>query len=112
MHGIFSLIKTDVRLALVIASFICLYIVVGWRLYDLQVKKNDYYRVRAASTHGIGSLLDPERCRIFFTDKNNNQIPAGINKNYPIIFAVPKEIDDIEEASARLGELLGQESKK
>ncbi|NCN52832.1 hypothetical protein GW950_00005, partial [Candidatus Wolfebacteria bacterium] len=34
------------------------------------------------------------------------KIPAALNKDYQVIFAVPTEIDDVEESAARLASIL------
>ncbi len=78
-------------------------------LYKLQITKGEFYASRAEAQHRLGGDLAPARGTIYLTDKYGNSIPAVINKLYPTIYAVPKEIEDIEEASALLASALGRD---
>lgn len=85
---------------------LALYVLVAWRLYGLQMRDGEHYAVRAASQYGMLRGEEAPRQQIYGVDKYGNKIPLATNKLTPIIFAVPKEIEDVPEASARLGELL------
>jgi stage V sporulation protein D (sporulation-specific penicillin-binding protein) len=78
----------------------------GVHMYDLQIRQGQYYSVKAESQYRLAGLLAPRRGSIFFTDKNGTKIPAATHKDYPVVFAVPQEIDDIEEAVQALAPLL------
>lgn len=83
-----------------------------FNIYTLQIKKGEYYSARAASQHRLAGFLEPRRGNIYFTDRNGNQIPAAITKAYPMIFAVPKEINDPLSAAAALSPILGLPEEK
>ena len=83
-----------------------------YNIYNLQVKKGSYYAARAASRSQGVNFLNPERGIIYFTDKNDNVIPAAMNKEYPTIFAVPKEIGDLDEAVESLRAIVGIDKDK
>lgn len=83
-----------------------------FKIYNLQVKRGDYYSARAAARGQENNFLDPNRGNIYFTDKNGGKIPAAINKEYPTIFVVPKEIQDITETVERLAPIVGLEKTK
>ena len=78
----------------------------GAHLYLLQIEKGDYYLARAQSQNKISGSLGSHRGNIYFTDKNGNAIPAAASKPYPIIFADPKEIEDVEETAGFLASIL------
>jgi len=70
------------------------------------VEKGDYYSARAESQYRSSGYLKPKRGNIYFTDKNDNHIPAVINKKYPTVFAVPEEVIDKEDAAHTLSGIL------
>ncbi|MEN9341976.1 MAG: hypothetical protein RIQ54_232 [Candidatus Parcubacteria bacterium] len=75
-------------------------------LYSVQVRQGSYYSSRASSQVNASGVLFPARGSIFFTDKNGNRVPVAMNKEYPVVYAVPKTIDDAQEVSARLAPIL------
>lgn len=81
-------------------------------LYRLQIEKSDYYIGRVEARNAILSQLDLRRGQIFFTDRNNGSIPVSLNKDYPVIYAVPKEIKDPLRAAETLGPLLNIDVKE
>ncbi len=84
------------RLSILIFSVFSGFSLLVFNLYNLQILKGEYYLDRAKSQ--LANSLEENRGNIYFIDKNNNQIPVATNKSYPVIFAIPKEIDDLEEA--------------
>ncbi len=97
----------QIRLLMVGCFLFALYALVIWRLYGLQMQRGEYYAARAASQAGAGRAEIIPRRDIYGVDKNGNMIPFATNKITPVIFAVPKEIEDVPEVSARLSALLG-----
>lgn len=96
------------RLWLITASILFTYIGLIVNIYDLQVKKGSVYAAKAAAQSRGISYLNATRGTIFFTDKNGNDIPAAFNRQFPVIFAVPKEIQDADEAANSLAGILEQ----
>jgi len=47
---------------------------------------------KAESQNRLSGFLEAMRGNIYFTDRNENHSPAAINKEYFVIFVVPKEI--------------------
>ncbi len=80
------------RITTVIIGFGILYLVLVLNLYNVQFNKAAYYSAKAESQHLASGIVEAVRGNIYFTDKNNNSIPAVLNKEYPTIYAVPKEI--------------------
>ena len=90
-----------VRVTVLIAFFGLLYSALIFKLYDLQVNESAKHQAKAFST--LEQSLKPVRGNIFFTDKAGNAIPAAINKDYPSIYAIPKDVkDDQREGVAEL----------
>jgi cell division protein FtsI (penicillin-binding protein 3)/stage V sporulation protein D (sporulation-specific penicillin-binding protein) len=79
-----------------------------FNFYQIQIVKGSYYLARAETQFAAGGFFDAQRGAIYGTDKNGNPIPLVINKDYPLIFAVPKEIADIQEVANQLAPLINQ----
>ena len=82
------------RIFLIIVFFGFIYSSLIFNIYRLQVERGGYYTARVAAQQKWAGFLEPPRGSIYFTDKNNNLVPAAITRAYPVVFAVPKEIDD------------------
>mgnify|MGYP001567047351 FL=1 len=95
------------RFILLIFSFSAAFITLSVNLYHVQIEKGALYAAKAQAQYASGGILLPERGIISFTDKNGNDIPAVLNKDYPIVFAVPKQIEDAQETAARTTAVLG-----
>ncbi len=96
------------RVTVLIVAFSLLYSLLAFRMYDLQLRQGDRYKVRAASLHQLAGVLNPKRGSIYFTDKDGGRIPVAINKEYPSIYAVPKEIEDPQETARVLAPQIGK----
>lgn len=83
------------------------FIFMSYNLYSLQINNTEYYTKRAQAQQTSIDTLLADRGTIYFTDKNNNQIPAAITKEYQVVFAVPSEIDDPQETSGRITTIIG-----
>lgn len=79
-----------------------------WKVYDLQLTKGKYYLAKAQSQYEAAGILKKERGTIYFRDKDNNYFPAATGKDFPLIYAVPKVIDDPEEAANVLSPVLSE----
>ncbi len=62
--------------------------------------------MRAESQYTAANFLKAERGKIYFTDKNGKELPAATNKNFPLVYSVPKVIDDAKETANRLASVL------
>ncbi len=86
--------------------FIILFLFLGYRLYNIQIKENLKFVNQAEALHETTTILPPNRGSIYFQDKNKEYIPVAINKKYDSLYAVPKEIENPEEASEVLSEII------
>lgn len=82
------------RILFVIGFFGILYLILVSNLYDIQFNKNAYYSAQAENQNIASGALKATRGNIYFIDKNNNLIQAVLNKDYAMIVAVPKEIQE------------------
>lgn len=83
-----------------------------FNIYTIQVEKGSYYAAKVASRAQAASYLSAGRGSIYFQDKNGNKIAAAINRAFPVIFAVPKEISDPAEAAQSIAPVLGLDVAK
>lgn len=98
---------TNNRLRFVMVAVFLLLGAIITRLFFLQVKNSDYYTALAASQQQIFSKLSPERGQIFFSSSmpgENDGIlfPLATNKNFALLYAVPKDIDDPQAMAEKL----------
>ena len=94
------------RFSLIIGGIILAYGVLVLHLYQLQLVKGDYYLAKADSEALSAEGTDGNRGTIYFTDENGVELPAAINKEFPIIYAVPTAIEDPQEAANTLAPIL------
>ncbi len=92
------------RLSIILFSFTFLYLALVGNIYQLQIKNGGQYAARVAAQKA--GLLAPKRGNIYFTDRNGNSIAAAMTKEYPAIFAVPKDIDDPAHYASVLSPIL------
>lgn len=93
------------RFTSLIGAFALAYISLVFRLYDIQLTNGEQYRAKAES-QAAARLQVADRGAIYFTYKNGSTEAAVSNKDMPLIFAVPNEIEDAQEAAYRLAPVL------
>ncbi len=77
-----------------------------FRLYNVQVSKGSYYLAKAELQYSASGLVSAKRGTIYFSDKDGNKLAVAVENDFPVIYAVPKMIDDAKETYNRLVELL------
>lgn len=87
------------RFFVLMGSTTLAFVFAGFHLYIMQIEHRDYYTSRVRAQHASANALVAPRGNIYVTDKNNNQIPVAITKEYSLIYAVPAEIEDPIEVS-------------
>lgn len=95
------------RFSLLILLWSVLYGVLGIKLYTLQIKKGGAYLKQAQSQTITAGLLFAPRGNIYLVDKNQSMIPVAITKEFPTIFAIPKQIVNVRETAAALTAITG-----
>ena len=96
---------------MILALFLA-YFALIFNIYNLQLEKGNYFSARAETQDRLSGFLEPRRGDIYFIDKDGVLIPVAMNKSYPVIFAVPKEISDPQETAQVISSVLGLDNKK
>jgi len=94
------------KISIIHFLFIVLFLLLGYRLYNLQVKEYPKFEAQAESLHNTTTVLTPKRGLIYFQDKNKEYTPVAINKSFYSLYAVPKEIENPEETSKFLSQII------
>ncbi|MEX2054252.1 MAG: penicillin-binding protein 2 [Candidatus Colwellbacteria bacterium] len=96
------------RVTALIWIFSVAFALLGYSVFDIQVRQGDYYGAKASSINTIGGYLIPKRGSIYFSDKDGEQIPAAINKEYPLVYAIPNDIkpENVAAAAAALDSII------
>lgn len=96
------------RFAALAAIVFTAYAYLLFHLYQIQVARSSYYFAKAQSQYSAASLVAAKRGTIYFTDKDGNLSEAAIERDVPVIYAVPKAIEDVHEAANQAALLLGK----
>lgn len=87
------------RFTLLIGGLVIGYGALGFHLYQLQLVKGDYYFAKAEAQIIAARGANGDRGAIYFTDASGNRLPAALEQQFPIIYAVPASIADAPEAA-------------
>jgi len=90
------------RINLVFFFFLLFALAILWRLFFIQVLNNDFYKALAQGLISPLTETQAERGEIFL----ENREPLAINKNWPLVFASPPKVTEIEETAKTLSEIL------
>lgn len=77
------------------------------QLYNLQLNKNAFYERKAEAQEVAAGVLEAARGTVYMVDKNGNRIPAILNKEFNLIYAVPKEVADPGVVALNISKVLG-----
>jgi len=84
-----------------------------FRLFSLQVKEYDLYAAKATGQHFSFNVLEPERGKIFVQDNvsgdNGKLYPVATNREFALVYAVPRDIKNPEFAAEALYETFKRE---
>jgi cell division protein FtsI/penicillin-binding protein 2 len=97
-------------LTVIFAVFIAAVIV---RLFALQVLSHDFYKALADNQHLAYTTLVPQRGEIYIQeDKNGKIVPVVTNIDKNLVYAVPPEITNKDQAAAVLAPILEMPKKE
>ncbi|MEI6835889.1 MAG: penicillin-binding protein 2 [Candidatus Falkowbacteria bacterium] len=99
------------RLRLVVAIIFLLTGSLIYRLYYIQISQSDVYMALAAGQHEISSKLIPDRGKIIITDSaggENTQYTLATNKDFYLLYAIPKDITNPDEVASNLYDFFDQ----
>lgn len=97
------------RLRLVVAVIFLLTGALIYRLYHIQINQSDIYTAMAANQHEISSKLIPDRGKVVITDSaggENSQYTLATNKDFYLIYGIPKDITNPGEMANSLYEFF------
>jgi cell division protein FtsI/penicillin-binding protein 2 len=103
------------RINLIIAVVFLLGGSILYKLYDLQVMRYDLYTALAQGQHQRYSELKPDRGRIFMSDykqsgEEGGLYPLATNKDFALLYAVPKDIQNPETIADKLYIIFDQKN--
>lgn len=98
-----------IRFAIIITGFSLFFAFLIFNVYNLQVLNNEKFTAKAESQYFSSVRLKANRGSIYFSDKNSNTLPAVLNKEFPVVFAVPNALDDPKEAASMLAGIIGED---
>jgi len=91
----------------ILAFFIFLFFgAIVLRLFSLQVASYEAYKALAYDQHSIFKSLIPKRGEIFLRDREG-VYPVAVNRETKMAYAVPKEVENLDETASRISEVLG-----
>ena len=100
------------RFYFLVFSIILVGLILIGRLFILQILKHGYYEGLAVNQHQTHQILFPQRGEIFLKDRfygkdpSSQLFPLAINKDWPMVYAIPKDIQDKESAVKLLAPIL------
>lgn len=94
------------RLAVVIGIVGLSYGALLFHLYDLQILHGDYLLAKAESRYISSELLAAHRGTIYFTDQHGERTPVVLTKEFPLIYADPSAVRDVEETASTIAPIL------
>lgn len=94
------------RLTILITVFFLAFSALLFKLYDLQIVNGKTFAAKAASQYYLAGILEPKRGILYFRNKGGDLAQAALNREYPVVYAVPKEIEDVKEAASNLALFL------
>jgi len=77
-----------------ILVFVLLFVVLSFKLANIQINHNETYLKAAINQQTVKKELKSKRGEIYLKDKEDNLIPAAINKEFFKLYAVPLEIQN------------------
>ncbi|OGF27589.1 hypothetical protein A2303_02885 [Candidatus Falkowbacteria bacterium RIFOXYB2_FULL_47_14] len=84
------------------------------RLYGLQVSKNDLYVALASDQHQVYNKLQPSRGEIYIQNSpvpdGKDFYPVATNKDFALVYAIPKDVKSPAEAADRLYEIFDRKN--
>ncbi len=92
-------------------SFFLIFLMILFRLVSLQIVGREKYRALAEDQHKAVSELEANRGEIFLTE-GDDPYPLAINRQFQMLYAVPKDIENSWEIAAKLAPILEVEQSE
>lgn len=98
--------KTENRILILLIIFTILGLLIWGRFFYLTVIRHEYYLEKAKILSANNNIVAP-RGSIFLTDKDTLPYAAALNKEFPLVYAIPAKIKNPEIISEKLATILG-----
>lgn len=100
-------IKLITRTDILIVITIIFSILIVFRFFNIQVIKHKYFLALASDQQKMYEELVPERGRIYIEDRFSKSLyPLAINKRLNLVYAIPKQVKDVERVASELENIL------
>src|SRR3989344_328330 len=93
------------RILILLTIFISFGLLIWGRFFYLSIIRHEYYLAKAKILSAASNSVAP-RGSIFLTDKNAMPFAAALNKEFPLIYAVPSKIKEPEILADKLAPIL------
>ncbi|MCK5332616.1 penicillin-binding protein 2 [Candidatus Parcubacteria bacterium] len=101
------------RIYVLILFIVICFCLILLRLVQVQVIKNDFYKVLAQGQHEFFQEMIPKRGEIFIQDSYSSQLyPLAVNKELSTIYASPKNVIKKRETAKKISEILELDEEK
>ncbi len=80
--------------------------VISFRLYALQVSGYDRFRRMADNQQNVSAEIVPDRGEVFFLE-GGAPYPAAVNREYPMLYVSPRDVEDVSEVAEALSGITG-----
>ena len=107
--------KDNNRLYLLIVVVFLLFLACIYKLYNIQIIRGDYFSDLALMQHQVHSDLRPDRGEIFIEKERETSeelYALATNRDFALVYAIPKEIKEPLEVSEKLYNFFDQEEVK
>lgn len=100
----------DIRVRVLIFVVVFFALVIGARLWVLQVERHESYAQRAEEQHTVSQFLEARRGEIYLRDKDaeGGVYPVAVNREYPMVYVAPNRVRDTEAVVKLLESVLGK----
>lgn len=85
--------KGSLRIIFLVVFLVIFFLLIVSRLFILQVRSGDFYRLIAEKQHISNETIPARRGAIFLSEKDDI-FPVAVEQDLPTVYAVPKEIKE------------------
>lgn len=96
-----------VRVRIFLSFLLLVGLAVSVRLFFLQVMSHDKWVALAETQHNTSLELSADRGEIYMHDGEIDRYPLAVNREYQMVFVVPKDIEEKDTVAVELSRALG-----
>lgn len=99
----------DRRSRLILLGFLLVFGLILFRLERLQIRDAAFYDALAHDQHLLSAEIAPLRGEIFLQNGNEGMYPIAVNRAYPTVYVVPRDVEDVDATVRLLSDVLGRD---